>query len=119
MNNISSFLLIAVFLLIEFTSAKFTPQDVLLSSTDEDLMAPEDSLMVQSLKDMGVEVCEDKLHLCPATAECCKKDDGQWDCCPKVDVIPIKGQCCRKYDFKKVCCSRLMPKCRWWGCWFK
>ncbi|GIY80288.1 hypothetical protein CEXT_398601 [Caerostris extrusa] len=45
MNNISSVLLIVVFLLIGFTSAKCTPQDALLSSTDEDLMALEDSLI--------------------------------------------------------------------------
>ncbi|GIY02752.1 hypothetical protein CDAR_587961 [Caerostris darwini] len=47
-----------------------------------DLTQPENTMMGQRLKEMGVEICPDKLHLCPATADCCEKD-GKWDCCPK------------------------------------
>ncbi|GIY89407.1 hypothetical protein CDAR_191451 [Caerostris darwini] len=95
----------AVVLLVGLTSSspQFLSPYALLSSTDEDLMKPEDSLMVQSLKDMGVEVCEDKLHLCPATAECCKKDDGQWDCCPKVDVSVAGSMDIRKSAVPASC----------------
>ncbi|GFY60709.1 uncharacterized protein TNIN_328961 [Trichonephila inaurata madagascariensis] len=47
-------------------------------------------MMGQNLKDLDIEICPDKLHLCPGTAECCKKDDGKWDCCPKA-AVPIAG----------------------------
>ncbi|GIY29513.1 uncharacterized protein CDAR_575641 [Caerostris darwini] len=48
-----------------------------------DLTQPENTMMGQKLKEMGVEICPDKIHLCPATADCCEKENGKWDCCPK------------------------------------
>ncbi|GIX88981.1 hypothetical protein CEXT_439041 [Caerostris extrusa] len=48
---------------------------------------PEYRVLSQKLNETGIEMCEDMLHLCPATADCCKKEDGRWDCCPKQDAI--------------------------------
>ncbi|GFU17911.1 uncharacterized protein NPIL_536001, partial [Nephila pilipes] len=53
-----------------------------------DTTLPEQTMMGQNLKDLDIEICPDKLHLCPGTTECCKKDDGKWDCCPKA-AVPI------------------------------
>ncbi|GFQ79402.1 uncharacterized protein TNCT_291051 [Trichonephila clavata] len=36
------------------------------------------------LKDLDIEICPDNVHLCPGTAECCKKEDGKYDCCSKL-----------------------------------
>ncbi|GIX88973.1 hypothetical protein CEXT_439001 [Caerostris extrusa] len=48
---------------------------------------PEYKVLSQKLNETGIEMCEDMLHLCPATADCCKKEDGKWDCCPKQAAI--------------------------------
>ncbi|GBL76327.1 hypothetical protein AVEN_234569-1 [Araneus ventricosus] len=82
-----------------------------------DTTQPQNSMMGQSLKDLGIEVCRDKLHLCPGTAECCQKENGKWDCCPKAEV-PIAGECCHQLGFIWTCCTPLVPKCKWWGCWW-
>ncbi|GFR28806.1 uncharacterized protein TNCT_520031 [Trichonephila clavata] len=82
-----------------------------------DTTLPEQTMMGQNLKDLDIEICPDKLHLCPGTAECCKKDDGKWDCCPKASV-PIAGDCCHQLGFIWTCCTPLVPKCHWWGCWW-
>ncbi|GIY02763.1 uncharacterized protein CDAR_588031 [Caerostris darwini] len=74
--------LTAALLLLGVASA--LPNEMMSALKDmPDLTQPENTMMGQSLKEMGVEICPDKLHLCPATADCCKKEDGKWDCCPK------------------------------------
>ncbi|GFQ93198.1 granulin [Trichonephila clavata] len=78
---------------------------------------PEYSAWGKKLKDMGIRMCPDKLHLCPGTADCCRRDDGTWDCCPKASNLR-KGECCKQFGFINVCCTDLAPKCHWWGCWF-
>ncbi|GIY35082.1 uncharacterized protein CEXT_654051 [Caerostris extrusa] len=90
-----------------------------------DLTQPENTMMGQKLKEMGVEICPDKLHLCPATADCCQKEDGKWDCCPKTTanapnniflgagVLPPAG------FLSGIAAPHSHPKCKWWGCWFK
>ncbi|GFV61107.1 uncharacterized protein TNCV_1972821 [Trichonephila clavipes] len=82
-----------------------------------DTNLPEQTMMGQNLKDLDIEICPDKLHLCPGTAECCKKDDGKWDCCTKA-AVPIAGDCCHQLGFIWTCCTSLVPKCHWWGCWW-
>ncbi|GFR19668.1 granulin, partial [Trichonephila clavata] len=77
---------------------------------------PENTAWGKKLKDMKIQICPDKLHLCPATADCCKRDDGTWDCCPKVSNL--RGDCCYQLGFVWICCTDLAPKCYWWGCWF-
>ncbi|GFS94233.1 hypothetical protein NPIL_219671, partial [Nephila pilipes] len=42
-------------------------------------------IMGQNLKELRF--VPTSLHLCPGTAECCKKNDGKWDYCPKA-VVP-------------------------------
>ncbi|GFY53053.1 granulin [Trichonephila inaurata madagascariensis] len=76
---------------------------------------PENTAWGKKLKDMKIMICPDKLHLCPATADCCRRD-GTWGCCPK--VLNLKGECCTQYGQYRVCCFDLAPKCHWWGCWF-
>ncbi|GIY39308.1 uncharacterized protein CEXT_674811 [Caerostris extrusa] len=86
-----------------------------------DITQPENTMMGQNLKEMGVEICPDKLHLCPATADCCKKDDVKWDCCPKTTADAphtISGECCHHLGFKWTCCAPSVPKCHWFGCWW-
>ncbi|PRD32129.1 UNVERIFIED_CONTAM: hypothetical protein NCL1_21409 [Trichonephila clavipes] len=82
-------LVVALFIL-GFTSAL---PNVLPSALENkpDTTLPEQTMMGQNLKDLNIEICPDKLHLCPGTAECCKKDDGKWDCCPKA-AVPIAGK---------------------------
>ncbi|GFQ83852.1 progranulin [Trichonephila clavata] len=77
---------------------------------------PENTDWEKKLKDMKIQICPDKLHLCSASADCCRRDDGTWDCCPK--VLNLKGECCTQYGYYRVCCFDLAPKCHWWGCWF-
>ncbi|GFU20932.1 uncharacterized protein TNCV_3005061 [Trichonephila clavipes] len=77
-----------------------------------DTTLPEQTMMGQTLKDLNIEICPDKLHLCPGTAECCKKDEGKWDCCPKA-AVPIAGDCCNQLGFIWTCCTSLVPKCHW------
>ncbi|GFU00886.1 granulin [Nephila pilipes] len=77
---------------------------------------PENSANGQRLKDMGIKICPDKLHLCPGTADCCRRENGTWDCCPKASNV--RGECCNQMGFIWVCCTDLAPKCYWWGCWF-
>ncbi|GFV61085.1 uncharacterized protein TNCV_1972601 [Trichonephila clavipes] len=83
--------------------------DVLSSALEKkpDTTLPEQTMMGQNLKDLDIEICPDKLHLCPGTAECCKKDDGKWDCCPKA-AVPIAGDCCHQLGFIWTCCT---PSC--------
>ncbi|GFU29589.1 uncharacterized protein NPIL_592611 [Nephila pilipes] len=82
-----------------------------------DTSLPENTMMGQTLKDLDIEICPDKVHLCPGTAECCKGEDGKYDCCPKTSV-PIAGDCCHQLGFLWTCCTPLVPKCHWWGCWW-
>ncbi|GIY29299.1 GRANULINS domain-containing protein [Caerostris darwini] len=96
----------------EFTNPAF-PHG--LMSAAPDMMKPEYVALHQKLESMGIEMCPDKLHLCPATADCCKKD-GKWDCCPK--PAAIEAQCCIQSGFKRVCCIGNIPRCRWDGCYF-
>ncbi|GBL76310.1 hypothetical protein AVEN_234555-1 [Araneus ventricosus] len=73
---------VVALLLIAFTSAlpnSFSSASMKMSDTTQ----PQNTMMGQSLKDLGIEVCPDKLHLCPGTAKCCQKEDGKWGCCPK------------------------------------
>ncbi|GIX88967.1 hypothetical protein CEXT_438981 [Caerostris extrusa] len=58
-----------------------------MMSDEPGVPLPEYRVLSQKLNETGVEMCEDMLHLCPATADCCKKDDGKWDCCPKQAAI--------------------------------
>ncbi|GIX70870.1 GRANULINS domain-containing protein [Caerostris darwini] len=87
-----------------------------LMSAALDMMKPEYVALHKNLESMGIEMCPDKLHLCPATADCCQKDDGKWDCCPK--AAAIEAQCCIQSGFKRVCCIGNIPRCRWDGCYF-
>ncbi|GIX70873.1 uncharacterized protein CDAR_260971 [Caerostris darwini] len=86
-----------------------------LMSAAPDMMKPEYVALHKNLESMGIEMCPDKLHLCPATADCCQKD-GKWDCCPK--AAAIEAQCCIQSGFKRVCCIGNIPRCRWDGCYF-
>ncbi|GBL76314.1 hypothetical protein AVEN_234559-1 [Araneus ventricosus] len=52
-----------------------------------DIALPENAMIGQNQRDLGIEVCPDQLHLCPETADCCQKEDGKWYCCPK-SVVP-------------------------------
>ncbi|GIY18291.1 uncharacterized protein CDAR_473611 [Caerostris darwini] len=115
--------LAAALLLIGYCSA--LPNEMMSALKDmPDLTQPENTMMGKSLKEMGVEICPDKLHLCPATADCCEKEDGKWDCCPKTaanapgQILYSSGECCHMYGFFWNCCPPLVPKCQWWGCWF-
>ncbi|GBL76330.1 hypothetical protein AVEN_234572-1 [Araneus ventricosus] len=113
----NSFVLTSVvtLLLIAFTSAlpnTFSSASMKMSDTTQ----PQNTMMGQSLKDLGIEVCPDKLHLCPGTAECCQKEDGKWGCCPK--TVATIGECCNQLGFVYTCCTDLVPKCHWWGCWW-
>ncbi|KAF8793294.1 progranulin-like [Argiope bruennichi] len=76
---------------------------------------PENNIMGHELKKLGIQICPDKLHLCPGSAECCRKNNGEWDCCPKVSNL--KGECCSIWGIW-MCCTDIAPKCHWWGCWF-
>ncbi|GIY74180.1 hypothetical protein CEXT_366371 [Caerostris extrusa] len=58
-------------------------------SAAPDMMKPEYVALHTNLESMGIEMCPDKLHLCPATADCCKTNDGKWDCCPKAAAIEV------------------------------
>ncbi|GIY29760.1 hypothetical protein CDAR_502711 [Caerostris darwini] len=58
-----------------------------MMSSEPGVPLPEYRVLSQKLNETGIEMCEDMLHLCPATADCCKKDDGKWDCCPKQAAI--------------------------------
>ncbi|GIY31856.1 uncharacterized protein CEXT_91151 [Caerostris extrusa] len=90
-----------------------------------DLTQPENTMMGQSLKEMGVEICPDKLHLCPATADCCEKEDGKWDCCQKTtanapnNIFLGAGNAVTNWVSSGIAAPPLAPKCKWWGCWFK
>ncbi|GIY12711.1 GRANULINS domain-containing protein [Caerostris darwini] len=75
---------------------------------------PENNLMGLKLKDLGIQVCPDKLHLCPGNADCCERN-GKWGCCPK--VTNLRGECCSQLGIW-WCCTDLVPKCHWWGCWW-
>ncbi|GIX88975.1 hypothetical protein CEXT_439011 [Caerostris extrusa] len=81
-----------VVLLVGFSSALPSP----MMSDEPGVPLPEYRVLSQKLNETGIEMCEDMLHLCPATADCCKKDDGKWDCCPKQAAIgdlnkPVKS----------------------------
>ncbi|XP_055939140.1 progranulin-like [Argiope bruennichi] len=77
---------------------------------------PENNIMGLKLKNLGIQICPDKLHLCPGTAECCRNANGQWDCCPKVSNL--KGECCYMFGFIWTCCTDILPVCHTWGCWW-
>ncbi|GFQ89796.1 uncharacterized protein TNCT_343031 [Trichonephila clavata] len=115
MNALSVSVAVCI-LLIGLTSAL---PNVLSSASEKrpDTTLPEQTMMGQNLKDLDIEICPDKLHLCPGTAECCEKDDGKWNCCPKA-AVPIAGDCCHQLGFIWTCCTSLVPKCHWWGCWW-
>ncbi|GIY31862.1 uncharacterized protein CEXT_91181 [Caerostris extrusa] len=122
MNSLGLSLSVAL-LLIGVASA--LPNQLMSALKDmPDLTQPENTMMGQRLKEMGVEICPDKLHLCPATADCCEKEDGKWDCCPKTtanapnNIFLGAGECCHQLGFIWHCCTPLAPKCKWWGCWF-
>ncbi|GIY50147.1 uncharacterized protein CDAR_529271 [Caerostris darwini] len=132
MNSIGMFFTVVLFLLglASVRPQVFSPNGLpsenqfLLSAMENgvDITQPENTMMGQNLKEMGVEICPDKLHLCPATADCCKKDDGKWDCCPKTTADAphtISGECCHHLGFKWTCCAPSVPKCHWFGCWWK
>ncbi|CAL1284686.1 unnamed protein product [Larinioides sclopetarius] len=112
----NSFVLTSVvaLLLITFTSAIPNSFGASLKKIP-DTTQPQNTMMGKSLKDMGIEVCPDKLHLCPGTADCCEKD-GKWGCCPK--TVTLTGECCNQMGFVYICCTDLVPKCHWWGCWW-
>ncbi|GFV61110.1 uncharacterized protein TNCV_1972851 [Trichonephila clavipes] len=87
MMNSISISLVATLFIIGFASALPNALPSVLENKP-DTTLPEQTMMGQNLKDLDIEICPDKLHLCPGTAECCKKDDGKWDCCPKA-AVPI------------------------------
>ncbi|GIY63526.1 uncharacterized protein CEXT_446501 [Caerostris extrusa] len=102
------------FLLVVMTTA--LPNELMSALKDmPDLTQPENTMMGQSLKEIGVEICPDKLHLCPATAYCCQKEDGKWDCCPKTaanapnNIFLGAGECCHQLGFIWHCCTPLHP----------
>ncbi|GIY68802.1 uncharacterized protein CDAR_282231 [Caerostris darwini] len=104
-----------------FSGLPFEKQAALFSLENGlDITQPENTMMGQNLKEMGIDICPDKLHMCPATAECCEKDNGKWDCCPKANAPQtISGECCKHLGFKWTCCAPSVPKCHWFGCWWK
>ncbi|GIY93925.1 hypothetical protein CEXT_228381 [Caerostris extrusa] len=59
--------------------------DQLMSAMKDmpDLTQPENTMMARASRRWASRSRPDKLHLCPATADCCQKEDGKWDCCPK------------------------------------
>ncbi|GIY79556.1 uncharacterized protein CEXT_659041 [Caerostris extrusa] len=84
-----------------------------------DITQPENTMMGQSLKEMGIEICPDKLHMCPATADCCEKDNGKWDCCPKTNgLTQFQASAASIWDSNG---PAALPayKCHWFGCWWK
>ncbi|XP_055939880.1 uncharacterized protein LOC129969362 [Argiope bruennichi] len=116
MMNTFGMLIAFVFVLIGLASA--LPNDLAFALEKKpDTTLPQNTMMGQSLKDLGIEVCPDNLHLCPGTAECCQKGDGKWDCCQKT-AVPVSGECCHQLGFIWTCCTPLVPKCKWWGCWW-
>ncbi|GIX83781.1 hypothetical protein CDAR_609931 [Caerostris darwini] len=100
-----------VVLLVGLSSALPSP----MMSSEPGVPLPEYRVLSQKLNETGIEMCEDMLHLCPATADCCKKEDGKWDCCPK--QAAIGADCCIQ-GFKRVCCIGNAPRCTWIGCFF-
>ncbi|GBL76320.1 hypothetical protein AVEN_234564-1 [Araneus ventricosus] len=56
-----------------------------------DMKQPQNTVMGQRLKDIGIEICPDQFHLCPATAECCQTESGDWNCCPKASSAPLSS----------------------------
>ncbi|GIX88983.1 hypothetical protein CEXT_439051 [Caerostris extrusa] len=74
-----------VVLLVGLSSALPSP----MMSSEPGVPLPEYRVLSQKLNETGIEMCEDMLHLCPATADCCKKEDGKWDCCPKQAAIGV------------------------------
>ncbi|GFY60711.1 GRANULINS domain-containing protein [Trichonephila inaurata madagascariensis] len=116
--------LIAVVLFVGLTSvySQHISPNALLSTLERkvDTTQPENTVMGQKLKDLSIEICPDKVHLCPVTtAPCCKNEDGKFDCCPKAaSVAYTQGECCNHFGFVWTCCSPSVPKCHWYGCWW-
>ncbi|GFQ97492.1 uncharacterized protein TNCT_67281 [Trichonephila clavata] len=114
---------IAAVLLVGLTSvhSQLMSPNALLSALEKkaDTTQPENTVMGQKLKDLSIEICPDKVHLCPVTAPCCKNEDGKYDCCPKAaSVAYTQGECCNHFGFVWTCCSPSVPKCHWYGCWW-
>ncbi|CAL1284692.1 unnamed protein product [Larinioides sclopetarius] len=106
-------LIVAVFL-VGFASAY---SQLLSPSAFESLMSkpldmkqPQDTVMGQHLKDIGIEICPDQLHLCPATAECCQAESGDWNCCQKASSVPLSsGECCKHLGFNGPVALQMFP----------
>ncbi|GFY50593.1 uncharacterized protein TNIN_405761 [Trichonephila inaurata madagascariensis] len=82
--------LVATVLLMGLVSA--LPNELSAALVNKpDTSMPENTMMGQTLKDLDIEICQDNVHLCPGTTECCKGEDGKYDCCPKASV-PIAGR---------------------------